>query len=160
MNCSYLNCLFFFYCQIWFQYLSRCHFWILYIWISLSRSSRGPLQNISSYPKFDLREVRDQATRQVNLTNVDVNYNQQQWSWYCSVGLLVLKRWYRQTSFLKLSFGNKNLDAINLGNILHHKSVKSKILPYFKDQSVPIISYTYTTPQESVAGSQYWRFQV
>ena len=35
---------------------------------------------------------------------------------------------------------------INLGNILHHKSVKSKIPPYFKDQSVPIISYAYTIP--------------
>jgi hypothetical protein len=30
-------------------------------------------------------------------------------------------------SFLKLSFANKGLDGINLGNILHHKSVKSKI---------------------------------
>ena len=49
-------------------------------------------------------------------------------------------------SFLKLSFANKGLDAINLGNILHHKSEKSKIPPYFRDQSVPIILYTYTTP--------------
>ena len=49
-------------------------------------------------------------------------------------------------SFLKLSFANKGLDGINLGNILHHKSVKSKIPPYFKDQSVPIISYVYTRP--------------
>ena len=49
-------------------------------------------------------------------------------------------------SFLKLSFANKGLDAIHLSNILHQKSVKSKIPPYFKDQSVPIISYTYTTP--------------
>jgi len=31
-------------------------------------------------------------------------------------------------------------------NILHHKSVKSKIPPYFKDQFVPIISYAYTIP--------------
>jgi hypothetical protein len=36
--------------------------------------------------------------------------------------------------------------AINLGNIFHHKSVKPKIPPYFKDQSVPIISYVYTRP--------------
>ena len=49
-------------------------------------------------------------------------------------------------SFLPLFFANKGLDAINLGNILHHKSVKSKVPPYFKDQSVPIISYTYTSP--------------
>ena len=48
-------------------------------------------------------------------------------------------------SFLRLSFANKGLDDINLGNILHHKSVKSKIPPYFKDQSVPIISYAYNT---------------
>ena len=49
-------------------------------------------------------------------------------------------------SFLKLSFANRYLDCINLGNILHHKSVKSKIPPYYKDQSVPIISYVYTRP--------------
>jgi len=50
------------------------------------------------------------------------------------------------TNFLKLSFANKDLDGINLGNILNHKSVKSKIPSYFKDQSVPIISYAYTIP--------------
>jgi len=49
-------------------------------------------------------------------------------------------------SFLKLSFANKGLDGINLGNIFHHKSVKSKFPPYFKDQSVPLISYVYTRP--------------
>ena len=49
-------------------------------------------------------------------------------------------------SFLKLSLSSKDLDGINLGNILHHKSVKSKIPPYFKDQSVPIILYVYTRP--------------
>jgi hypothetical protein len=49
-------------------------------------------------------------------------------------------------SFLKLSFANKGLDGINFGNILHHKSVKSKIPPYLKDQSMPIISYVYTRP--------------
>ena len=36
--------------------------------------------------------------------------------------------------------------AINPGNILRHKSAKSKIPTYFKDQSAPIISYAYTTP--------------
>ena len=50
-------------------------------------------------------------------------------------------------SFLKLSFAN---NGINLGNILHHKSVKSKIPPYFKDQSEPIISYVYTRPIASI----------
>ena len=50
-------------------------------------------------------------------------------------------------SFLKLSFAN---NSINLGNILHHKSVKSKIPPYFKDQSEPIISYVYTRPIASI----------
>ena len=49
-------------------------------------------------------------------------------------------------SFLRLSFANKGLDDITLGNILHHKSVKSKIPPDFKDRSVPIISYAYTRP--------------
>ena len=43
-------------------------------------------------------------------------------------------------SFLQLSFANNGIDAINLGNILHHKSVIYKIPPYFKNQSVPIIS--------------------
>jgi hypothetical protein len=41
-------------------------------------------------------------------------------------------------SFLKLSFANKGLDGINLGNILHHKSVNSKIPPHFKVQSVQL----------------------
>ena len=49
-------------------------------------------------------------------------------------------------SFLKLLFAKKGIDGNNLGNILHHKSVKSKIPPYFKDQSVPIISHAYTIP--------------
>ena len=48
-------------------------------------------------------------------------------------------------SIRKLSLTNKTIDAITLCNILHHKSVKSKIPPYFKDQSLPIISYNYTT---------------
>ena len=48
--------------------------------------------------------------------------------------------------FLRLSFANKGIDATNLCKILLHKSVKSKIPPYFKDQSVPIISYSYTIP--------------
>jgi hypothetical protein len=48
--------------------------------------------------------------------------------------------------FLKLLFANKGLDGINLGNILHHKSVKSKIPPYFEEQSVRIISHAYTRP--------------
>ena len=48
-------------------------------------------------------------------------------------------------SFLSLPFLNKGLDAINLGNILHHKSVTAHIPPYFKDKSIPIISYTYTS---------------
>ena len=49
-------------------------------------------------------------------------------------------------SFLKLNFANKGLDAINLSNILHSKNVRSKVPPYFKDQTVPLISYTYTKP--------------
>ena len=49
-------------------------------------------------------------------------------------------------SFLRLSFVNKGLDGINLGSILHHKSVKSRIPPYSKNQSVPLISYVYTRP--------------
>ena len=49
-------------------------------------------------------------------------------------------------SFRKLSFANKGIDGVNLGNILHNKLAQSIIPSYFKDQSVPIISYTYTKP--------------
>ena len=52
-------------------------------------------------------------------------------------------------SFLNLKFINKGIDAINISNILHHKRVKNNIPPYFKDQSSPIISYTYTIPVAS-----------
>ena len=55
-------------------------------------------------------------------------------------------------SFLKLSFAN---DGINLGNILDHKSVESKIPPYLKDQFVPIISYDYTRP----IASKYFNYK-
>ena len=58
-----------------------------------------------------------------------------------------------ERSFLKLLFANKDLDAINLSNMLYEKSVKSKIPPYFTDQSVPIISYTYTTPRFSTTNT-------
>ena len=37
---------------------------------------------------------------------------------------------------------------MNLGNVIHHKSVKFKIPPYFNDQSVSIISHTHITPIE------------
>jgi hypothetical protein len=47
--------------------------------------------------------------------------------------------------FLPPFFANKGLAGINLGNILHHKSVKAMVPPYFKDHSVPIISYSYTS---------------
>ena len=36
-------------------------------------------------------------------------------------------------AFLKLRFENKGLDAIRLSNILNHKSVCSKIPPYFSN---------------------------
>ena len=38
------------------------------------------------------------------------------------------------------------LDAINLGNTIHYKSVISKISPYHKGHSVPIILYAYSIP--------------
>ena len=47
-------------------------------------------------------------------------------------------------SFLKLKFANKGLDEINLTNILHHKTVMSKIPTYFKEVNAPQISYSYT----------------
>jgi hypothetical protein len=74
---------------------------------------------------------------------IQMNTNLQQSSCILPVtdfsNLLVLRK-------MKLSFANKGLDGINLGNILHHKSHKSNIPPYIKDQSVPIISYVYTKP--------------
>ena len=39
-------------------------------------------------------------------------------------------------SFLKLSFVNKGLEGINLGNILYNKSIICQIQPYFEVQSV------------------------
>jgi hypothetical protein len=36
------------------------------------------------------------------------------------------------------------IDAINISNILNRKEVVKEIPPYFKNQSVPIVSYSYT----------------
>jgi hypothetical protein len=41
-------------------------------------------------------------------------------------------------------FANKGIDAINISNILNRKEVVKEIPPYFKKQSVPIVSYSYT----------------
>ena len=65
--------------------------------------------------------------------------------------------------FLHLKFANKGIDAININNILHNKNVRRTIPPYFKYQSNPKISYTYT---RSIASKlfnyrqslQDWRF--
>ena len=65
--------------------------------------------------------------------------------------------------FLHLKFANKGIDAININNILHNKNVRKTIPPYFKYQSNPKISYTYT---HSIASKlfnyrqslQDWRF--
>ena len=38
------------------------------------------------------------------------------------------------------------LDAINLGYVIHHNSVLSKIPQYYKDESVRIILHAYTMP--------------
>ena len=46
--------------------------------------------------------------------------------------------------FLHVPFKNKGIDAINLSNILNHKQVTSKIPVYFDNQSVPIVSYSYS----------------
>ena len=48
--------------------------------------------------------------------------------------------------FLKLDFRNKGLDAVSISNILNHKKVTSTIPAYFKNQSPPIISYSYSSP--------------
>ena len=46
--------------------------------------------------------------------------------------------------FLHIPFANKGIDAINISNILNKKEVIKEIPPYFKNQSVPIVSYSYT----------------
>jgi len=51
--------------------------------------------------------------------------------------------------FLKPFLANSVLDTLNLVNILHHKSVKHKIPPDFKDKSDLIICHSYTTPIET-----------
>ena len=48
--------------------------------------------------------------------------------------------------FLKLDFRNKGLDAVNISHILNHKKVTSTIPAYFKNQSPPVISYSYSSP--------------
>ena len=46
--------------------------------------------------------------------------------------------------FLHIPFANKGIDAINISNILNRKLLVKEISPYFKNQSVPIVSYSYT----------------
>ena len=46
--------------------------------------------------------------------------------------------------FLRLHFHNKGLDFVNLSNILHHKTVQTKVPTYYNDKSPALISYTYT----------------
>ena len=65
--------------------------------------------------------------------------------------------------FLHLKFANKGIDAININNILHHKDVTKSIPAYFKHQSAPKISYSYTRPIASKIFNykqslQDWRF--
>ena len=43
--------------------------------------------------------------------------------------------------FLHIPFANKGIDAINISNIINRKDVVKEIPPYFKNQSVPIVSY-------------------
>jgi hypothetical protein len=47
--------------------------------------------------------------------------------------------------FLHIPFVNKGIDAINISNILNRKEGVKEISPYFKNQSVPIVSYSYTS---------------
>ena len=48
--------------------------------------------------------------------------------------------------FLKLDFRKMGLDAVHISNILNHKKVTSTIPDYFRNQSPPIISYSYSSP--------------
>ena len=46
--------------------------------------------------------------------------------------------------FLHIPLANKGIDAINISNILNRKEVVKGIPQYFKNQSVPIVSYSNT----------------
>jgi hypothetical protein len=46
--------------------------------------------------------------------------------------------------FLHIPLANKGIDAINISNIVNRKEVVKEIPPYFKNQSVSIVSYRYT----------------
>ena len=50
----------------------------------------------------------------------------------------------QNSKFLLIPFANKGIDAINISNILNRKEVVKEIPPYFKNQYVPIVSYSYT----------------
>ena len=54
--------------------------------------------------------------------------------------------------FLKVEFANKGLDAVNISNIFHQKSVQKTIPDYFKNKATPVISYTYT---KSIASKDF-----
>jgi hypothetical protein len=42
-----------------------------------------------------------------------------------------------------IPFASKGIDAINISTILNRKEVVKEIPPYFKNQSVPIVFYSY-----------------
>ena len=54
--------------------------------------------------------------------------------------------------FLNVKFANKGIDAINFGNILNHIDIVKHVPLYFKCQTTPKISYTYTN---SIASKFY-----
>ena len=47
-------------------------------------------------------------------------------------------------NFLHILVANKGIDAINISNILNRKEVVKEMPPFFKNQSVPVVSYSYT----------------
>ena len=70
-------------------------------------------------------------------------------SLFCCISMKFFKK--SITSFglsfrfrLHIPFANKGIDAINISNILNRKEVVKEIPPYFINQSVPIVSYSYT----------------
>jgi hypothetical protein len=50
----------------------------------------------------------------------------------------------KNRKFLHIPFANNGIDVINISNMLNRKEVVKEIPPYFKNQSVPIVSYSYT----------------
>ena len=56
----------------------------------------------------------------------------------------------RKIYFIKLPFGNKGIDLLNINELLKNKHVEKCIPQYFKNKEVPVICYKYKKPIRSL----------